>query len=214
MRNIFVILFSVTLVILTALKVDAQESAQTDDVHIIFHSPVPGQALQGTILVEVDINVEGFLSAELSFSYSGDQRDTWFPINEWDDIPSDGFNAEWDTTTITDGEYNLRIIAITDNDQLVALVPGVRVRNYSPIETNTPLPTSTPAPADTNVPTMTAISTITPVPSTPTPLPPNPAQINNRQITSSIGSGAIIALSVLAFIGLYQFIRNRRRKDE
>lgn len=214
MRYIYVIPFLVSLIIFTTLEVDAQESTQTIDVHIIVYSPFSGQALQGTTLVEGEIDVEGFLSAELSFSYYEDQRDTWFLIYEWNEFPSADFSAEWDTTTITDGEYNLRIMVITEDDRLVAHIPGVRVRNYSPLETNTPLPTSTPAPEDTIAPTMTPSSTITPVPSTPTPLPPNPAQINNSQIISSIGNGAIIAVSTYAFIGLYQFIRNRRRKED
>jgi len=214
MRYIYTIPLFVSLIIIPTRKAVAQELTPTNDVQILVSSPVPGAALQGTISVEVDIDVEEFISAELSFSYSRDQRDTWFLISEWDETPSDGFSTEWDTTTITDGEYDLRILVITEDEQHTALIPGVRVRNYSPIETNTPLPTSTPAPEDTIAPTVTSTSTITLVPSTSTPQPPNPAHINNRQITSSIGNGAIIAISALALIGLYQFIRNRRRRED
>ena len=214
MRFIYTLLLLVSLILLTGRKAFAQESTPTIKSQIAIQVPVPGQALQGTILIEIDIEVEKFASAELSFSYSGDQRDTWFLISEWEASPADGFNAEWDTTTITDGEYDLRILVLTEEDQHTAFIQGTRVRNYTPIETNTPFPTHTPAPQDTIAPTMTPTSTRTPLPPTATPLPPNPAHINSRQITTSISRGALIAISVLAFIGLYQFIRYRRRRED
>lgn len=212
MRYIYTISLFVSLIIIPIRKVVAQELTPTSDVPIIVASPVPGAAVQGTILIEIEFELEGAIIAELSFAYSGDQRDTWFLISEWDEIPSNGFSTEWDTTTITDGEYDLRFLVITEDEQYTALIPGVRVRNYSPIETNTPLPTSTSAPEDTIAPTLTSTSTITPIPSTSTPLPPNPAHINNSQITSSLANGAIIAISALAFIGIYQFIRKKSRR--
>ena len=102
----------------------------------------------------------------------------------------------------------------TDQDQIIAYVPGLRVRNYSAIETNTPVPTSTPAPADTHAPLVTSTMTLTPVSFTPTPLPPNPAQIDTRDIGMSIGKGGIVVISIFAILGIYQYIRNRNRKDE
>jgi hypothetical protein len=196
------------------LIVNAQEATITPQIQVMILSPSPGQALQGTILILGDINVEDPILVELSFTYSDDQRETWFLIHEIEDSVPGEINFEWDTTTITDGQYTLRLLVRTDQDQIIALVPGLRVRNYSAIETNTPDPTSTPAPADTHAPTATATTTLTPVPFTPTPLPPNPAQIDTRDIGMSIGKGGIVVISLFAILGIYQYIRNRSRRDE
>lgn len=213
MRYIFTLPLLAALIFLTEREIYAQELIQTEEAHVTIKIPSPGQALQGTILIEIQIDQEEFVSAELSFSYSADKRDTWFLISDWDDVPTGGFNAEWDTTTITDGEYDLRLVVLTEEDQHTTIIPGIRVRNYTPIETNTPFPTNTPAPEDTIAPTMTQTSTITPLPPTVTPLPSNPAHINNRQIASSIGNGALIAISAMTLIGLYQFVLHRRKRE-
>jgi hypothetical protein len=176
-------------------------------------SPVPGQALQGNIQITAEINLDEFLSAELSFAYADDTRDTWFLIREINGPTAEGLSVEWDTSILTDGEYTLRVIVITEQDQFTGIVSGVRVRNYSAIETNTPVPTPTPAPADTHMPTATITSTITPIPFTPTPLPPNPAQLNIREIGISIGRGVLVAFGFLGLFGSYIYIRNRRRRE-
>jgi hypothetical protein len=195
------------------LKVNAQEVTIPPATDVMILSPSSGQALQGTILILGEINTEEPISAELSFTYSDDQRETWFIIHKFEDPLPGEMNFEWDTTTITDGQYNLRLLVRTTQDQIIAMVPGLRVRNYSAIETNTPVPTFTPAPADTQAPIASATMTITPVPFTPTPLPPNPAQIDTRDIWMSIGKGGILVISIFALIGIYQFIRNRSRRS-
>jgi hypothetical protein len=195
-----------------SLGVAAQESTPVPQALIIVLSPVPGQALQGNILIKAEINLENYISAELSFSYTDDPRNTWFLIHEIKKPTNEGLNVEWDTTILTDGEYTLRVIVITEQDQYSKIVPDIRVRNYSAIETHTPLPTSTPAPADTLMPTETLTSTNTPLPLTPTPLPPNPVQLNFRDIWLSIGKGVLFAISALVLFGIYVFIRNRRRR--
>ncbi len=196
------------------LIVNAQETTITPNTQVTILSPSSGQILQGTILILGEINIEEPLSVELSFSYTDDRRETWFIIHEVEGTIPREINFEWDTTTITDGQYTLRLLVRTDQDQIIAFVPGLRVRNYSAIETNTLVPTSTPAPADTHAPTNTATMTQTPVLFTPTPLPPNPAQINTRDIGMSIGKGGIVVISIFAILGIYQYIRNRNRRDE
>jgi len=213
MRRLLPIITLVVPLLFPSLGVTAQETTPIPLAEIIVLSPVPGQALQGNILITAEINLEEYISAELSFSYADDPRDTWFLIHEIKEPVNEGLSVEWDTTILTDGEYTLRVIVITEQDQYSKIVPGIRVRNYSAIETNTPVPTSTPAPADTLMPTATLTSTITPVPLTPTPLPPNPAQLNIRDIGLSIGKGVLFALAALALFGIYVFIRNRRRRD-
>lgn len=213
MRHLFLFTALVSQLLLPSSHAAAQETI-TPEPQVTVLSPSPGQALQGTILISGEIILEGFLHAEVSFSYADDDRDTWFVIHEFEGPEPDGQNVEWNTTTLTDGEYNLRIIVTTDEEQSITYVPGLRVRNYTAIETDTPVPTSTSAPADTPAPTMMPTLTTTPVPNTATPLPPNPAQLNSQDITMSLAKGGIFALGILAIFGIYQFARNRRRRDE
>lgn len=176
-------------------------------------SPSQGDALQGSVPVTGNTAVDGFLRAELTFAYSDDRTDTWFLIFETDQPPSNGSLAQWDTTTLTDGEYSLRLVVTLQNGtQMATTVQNLRLRNYTPIETDTPTPTQTPLPGNTPVPTQTPTPTITPIPPTSTPLPPNPAQLTSQDIALSLGKGAIGAIAALGVIGLYAAVRNAMRR--
>jgi len=181
-------------------------------------APGIGQALQGSVPIEGHIPASGFAGAELSFAYQSDSPRTWFLISELDEIPADPVLARWDTTTITDGEYVLRLVVTNvDGSQTSDTVNGLRVRNYSPIETLTPSPiasTATPEPGDTPVPTTTPTPTISPVPPTPTPLAPNPAQINRMDILINMGRGALAILAFLGLLAIYQTIKSRIRRPQ
>jgi hypothetical protein len=214
MRRLILVVSLVSMLMLPTLVADAQDATITPATQIIILAPAPGQALQGTILINGEINVGQPLTIELSFSYSDNARETWFIIQEIEQANPGEFNLEWDTTTLTDGQYTLRLVVTTEQDQFIAYAPSLRVRNYSAIETSTPVPTSTPAPVDTHAPAATPTMTITPVPPTATPLPPNPAQINTGDISRSIGKGALAALSLFAILGIYQYVRNRSRRRD
>ncbi|NIT60633.1 MAG: hypothetical protein GWN00_31855, partial [Aliifodinibius sp.] len=87
------------------IEVDAQEITDNSRSQIIIIAPEPGGALQGTVLVTGEINTEGALKFELSFSYAEDPRNTWFLIHEIDEEIPQEFSLEWDTNTLTDGQY-------------------------------------------------------------------------------------------------------------
>jgi hypothetical protein len=188
--------------------------APATPAEIGFQSPLPGQALQGIVVISGTTAVQGFHSARLEFAYSENPTNTWFLIQEFTE-PVKGELAQWDTSTITDGIYDLRLsVTLADGKQSKVILTGLRVRNYTPIETDTPtpeLPTATPVPGDTPIPTPTLTPTATPVPPTPTPLPPNPAQLSRRDITGSMGKGALGILGIFALIGLYTSIRRLSR---
>ena len=214
MRRLILVVSLVIMLMLSTMAAYAQDATDAPAAQVIILSPGPGQVLQGTMLITGEIDVEEPLSVELSFSYSENARQTWFIIREIEEAIPGEFNLEWDTTTLTDGEYILRLVVSSGQDKFIANVPGLRVRNYSAIETSTPIPTSTPATEDTHAPSETPTMTITPVPPTPTQLPPNPAQINTGDISKSIGKGALAALSFFAILGIYQYIRNRNRRRD
>jgi len=192
----------------------AQESDPTEDVdQVAITSPTEGQALQGTISVTGHTSVKGFLHAELSFAYTQDLTDTWFLIYESDEPVSIGELTQWDTSTITDGEYNMRlVVTMEDGNHITAQATNLRVRNYTPIETNKPESTVTHSPGDTLVPTITPTPTDTPLPPTATPLPPNPAQITPQDILVTIGIGILLAFIFFALMGLYQLFRSATRR--
>jgi hypothetical protein len=192
------------------------QASRTPAPGVRLQSPQGGQALQGSVPILGNSDITGFQSASLYFGYQGDRTQTWFLIAQSDQAVKDGTLAQWDTTTISDGNYNLRlIVTLSDSSQQVASVEGLRVRNYSAVETNTPTPvtpTATAVPGDTAVPTHTTTPNPTPVPPTGTPFPPNPAQINGVDIASSMGKGALAIIGLFVLMGVYQGIRSLGKK--
>jgi len=215
MLYILIRLFSMSLLLPVGV-LQTQSDPATPGPGPTILSPSPGQALQGIVPITGNIAVQGFQSAEISFTYQGDPRQTWFLIGELNSPVAEGHLLDWDTTTITDGEYSLNLaVTMESGEVLTTTVEGLRVRNYSPIETDTPYPTATPAPGDTTVPTTTPTSSGTPIPFTPTPLPTNPAIITTRDVTLSLGKGVLAVVGMFALIGLYQVTRGiaRRRRE-
>jgi hypothetical protein len=173
-------------------------------------SPLPNEALRGIVPVTVRIDLPDVQTVELTFGYSGDPTRTWFFISQVDGpVPGEKL-ADWDTTTLTDGNYTLRLVVTRqDGSQVVARAVGLRVRNYSPIETDTPVPTATPAPGEPPPPTLTPTRSPTPIFPTPTPLPGNPIQLSTQDLASSLMRGALGAVMVFALLGLYARVRSR-----
>jgi hypothetical protein len=171
-------------------------------------SPEAGQALQGRVPIYTRGLVPDLSSAEISFSYNEDRTNTWFLIAEVEGPQRVEKLADWDTTTITDGTYRLRVsILRTDGQRQEVTVPGLRVRNYSAIETPTPTLSPTPAPGLTPTPTPRPTPTITPIPPTATPLPGNPAQVSQQDVVDNMGRGALGVLAFFALMGGYASLR-------
>jgi hypothetical protein len=176
-------------------------------------SPLSGEVLQGNVTLAGFSALPGFVSAEVSFAYEENPTGVWFLISELTQPVSGGTLAQWDTSVITDGEYTLRLTVMTEDGSIhEALVSGLRVRNYSQIETETPTPitpTNTPAPGSTPA---TAIILPTTRP-TPTALPTNPAVITSQNLATSLGKGALAVVGFFAFLGIYHLVRKVRESD-
>lgn len=178
-------------------------------------APVAGQVVQGSLVIRGSTGTEEFQSYEVGFSYEDDPADTWFLIQESTTPVQDDILAVWDTTTITDGNYTLcLLVTSTDGTQAKSLVNDLRVRNYSPIETDTPTPTpiyvtlAPGLPIASTLPGYTPTPTFTPYPSTPTPLPTNPAVITSSQMVLNLGKGAGVSIALLAILGAYLGLRS------
>jgi hypothetical protein len=149
-------------------------------------------------------DVPGFLSSEIAFAYVTGTKGTWFVIAASDQPVENGTLASWDTTHIADGDCNLRLrVILTDGSHLDAMVPGLRVRNYTPVET--PTPASLPSQATQ---TPSAVPAATPYP-TPTPLPPNPVELTPTNVWKSIGYGGLGAVLLFIILGIYLWLRRK-----
>jgi hypothetical protein len=184
----------------------AKAAAPTEAPQATISLPRPGEALQGVVSINGTTDVPGFRSAEVDFAYQTDSTGTWFLIQQSGTPVKDGALATWDTTTITDGEYRLRVRVFLQNGQLMeSVVSGLRVRNYTVIETSTaearpagqetPTPTATPRP-DFQVKTLEV-----------TPLPTNPAQLTPLAMQASALRGVMAVLGALLAAGLYVGLR-------
>jgi len=199
-----VFLYLITLFSLTAgkaLQVSADAAIQ---------SPLPDEAVQGLVQIKGSTLIEGFSSFDLAFSFENDLTETWFLITQNQSPIADDVLGEWDTSMLSDGDYSLRLtVHRIEASPIVIIIEGIRVRNYSPIETDTPSkPANSITPTAIGItPTSKASIISQSLRSTPTPLAKNPAEINPQEIESSIQRGAIFAGIFLLGLGLYALTR-------
>lgn len=174
--------------------------------------PQSGEVLRGVIPVTGSVDLPGLLSWELAFSYTGDTTGTWFLLATGTERVAAATLYDWDTSLLADGNYNLRLRAITNEGAQETVSQELRIRNYS-VDTPTPTltPTITPSPTLTPtplLPTFTPTPTRTLVP-TPTDLPPNPLVVSQAQVALSLLQGAGLAVALFAVMGLLVYLRNR-----
>jgi hypothetical protein len=186
----------------------------TIDKSIFIQSPREGQALQGVELIEGKIRGEGFQSGTIHFSYAGssEQTRTWFFITEIDGEIEDSsqaeFQVEWDTTQITDGDYDLRVVAeYSGGAAIFELVRNLRIRNYSPVETGTPGPDGSGT-----IESQPQPSTNTPEPEvTSTPIPANPVELGTADLQRVLLISGVVVAGFF-FVGMiYWYLTNRFR---
>ncbi len=97
---------------------------------IIFTSPTPGQEIKGTIEITGTVNIPNFGFYKYEVAPQG--SDTWATILAGRTIVNNGSLGRWDTTALTPGDYQLRLV-VTDN-QGVALSPCVVPVRVVPIQ--------------------------------------------------------------------------------
>lgn len=185
--------------------------AAQDSLPVAITSPAPGDVLRGQVNIIGSTDAPNFVSAQLDFSYASDQAGTWFPLQTLSQPVFDSPLFTWDTTTISDGDYILRLrVFIADGTVQEVQVPIVLQNDAAP--TPTLAPTSTPESVTVLIPTpflLAASPTPTDVPRpTPTLLPANPASLDQTEIYASLGRGALVILGVFALAGL--IVRFRR----
>ena len=179
--------------------------AAQDSPPIAITSPASGDVLRGEVTIIGSTDIPNFASAQLDFAYAyaSDDGDSWFPLAALSQPALDSPLYLWSTTSITDGDYILRLrVNLTDGTFQEVTVP-ITIQNDAPILTPTPIVTSTPSSIGVQIPTaflLAASPTPTEVPRpTPTPLPPNPASLTQTTILTSLGRGAIVIIGLFIF---------------
>lgn len=184
--------------------------AAQDSPPIAISSPAPEEVLRGQVTVTGRLDYASFVSARLEFAYADNPTGTWFTIQAFSQPVVDATLATWDTTSITDGSYTLRLrVLFEDGSSQEAAVP-VQIANDS-LPTPTSEPTRTAEPETALLPTpflLAASPTPTEVPRpTPSPLPPNPISLGRNEVYGSLGRGALVILGLFALAGLILRVR-------
>jgi hypothetical protein len=186
--------------------------AAQDATPLAINSPAPDELLRGQVTITGKIDVPSFLSAQLEFAYVPNPTDTWFIIQSFSQPMTDSTLAVWETTSITDGDYVLRLRVNFEDGTFQEVTVPIKIGN-DVLPTATPEPTAaqTAEPDTILIPTpflLAASPTPTDLPrSTPTPLPPNPVSLGQNQIYASLGRGALVILGLFALAGLIVRVR-------
>jgi hypothetical protein len=180
---------------------------------IAITSPAADEVLRGPVTITGTVDFPSFVSAQLDFAYATNPTNAWFPIQSFSQPIVDSTLATWDTTSITDGDYVLRLrVNFEDGTAQEVSVP-LKIGNDA-MPTLSPTPEATPTPEEITVliPTpflLAASPTPTDLPRpTPTALPSNPVSLEQDEIYASLGRGALVILGMFALAGL--IIRARR----
>ncbi len=139
-------LFSILLALGVWLSAGAQAIGQAEISH-----PKTLDLLSGTVEITGTATSEGPGGYELAFAYLPNPDDIWYVIaeveNGWVEA---GVLATWDTTTVTDGTYSLRLRAwMNDGSEVVQTVSGLVLENASPTDAPAAAQASLPSPAPT-----------------------------------------------------------------
>jgi hypothetical protein len=191
----------------------APQAQSTIAPSIFVQNPREGQALQGLELLDGRIRGDGFTTGKIAFSFAGAPDPTWFFIVDIqpgaDGSAQTSFQVEWDTTQITDGNYDLRVVAeYRDGAAIYELIPNLRVRNHTPVETATTVSISVDSPPGDILP-----ATIEPkLDNTPTPLPPNPVEVRSSDLYQVLKISGIVVVVLFIVGGIYWQTKNRDRR--
>ncbi|MDO9087904.1 MAG: hypothetical protein Q7U53_16980 [Anaerolineaceae bacterium] len=181
---------------------------QLDLVRI--QTPKNGDFIQGSVQIVGTVTGTGFQKAEISFRYQESQLQSWFLINQIDSPIVDDLLANWDTSTIADGTYQIKVLAFYENGrQQETIIENLSVRNYTPFD-----PIKTDSSDETKIlPTSGESIEIVPTPTKkpfPTPIPPNEMIVTQSQFIMTVIQGAILGVLFLFVIALFIIIRRRK----
>jgi len=181
---------------------------QLDLVRIL--SPQKDEVLQGNIDIIGTATGIGFQYAEVSFRFHNSESGTWFLISQIGEPKIDELLTNWDTSTIVDGDYELKIQAYYEDGHTIESILGnLRIRNYSAIETVTPTKIQSQMIESTKIPSEITES-LSSKKLYATPMPNNELEIELQEIMVYAMRGAVIGVLLLIVIGIWLIIRRRQ----
>jgi hypothetical protein len=193
--------FSVIPILILLLLLPAKVLADGD---VAILSPKPGEGVKGRLVVSGYIKASNYTGYELDFSDEGNAAPGWYPITSGTKLADDGVLGIWDTTGISDGNYSLRlVVTLKDGSTSTHTVSGLRVRNYSTMETSTP---GTEL-QETSAPTIQPTSLLPAAQKTVQPIV-NPAAITPGRFQVTMGVGIVLGF-IITFFLVSIFNRNR-----
>jgi len=192
----------------TGSDVNISETPSADGVY----SPTEGSFLSGVL----DIKGTVHSAWDLSFSYRQNSTLGWFFLSQSSEPISNGILASWDTNSITDGNYVLRLRIFSTNEPREILV-NVTVRNKPLIvnASSTPSPTIVFTATETTRPTQIAtpqVEDLQPLPLATTVISsryPNPAVLDSSDIFNNLGKGMLVVLVVFGFAGITRLLARK-----
>lgn len=171
-------------------------------------SPGEGQIVQGNVEVIGTIPGDGFESAELLYGYANDSNDNWFWIASISQPATVSTLTIWDTTTISDGNYRLKLaVYYQDGSTDEFVVDQVLVRNYTVVEAT---PTMEVIAAGTSVEEEPNV-TETPGVFSATAYPQNRASLSINKVEEGFVSGMLVGVFCMVGLGVYTIVRAWRR---
>ena len=202
---------TLALILILGFLVHTPASAQDQPGNTIeITSPLAGEAVQGLAQIAGTVDVEGFQSYSLAFAFHSGAEKNWFPIMQSATPVFNGVIGEWDTSLLVDDMYDLQMtVNIVGEDPIILMIEGLRIRNYTAIETATPRSTQSDQQTTPTVETERSPTT-TPTPNTtPTQLPGNKAAVTSSNLRKALQNGMAIGLIFILFLTLYQSRRGR-----
>jgi hypothetical protein len=203
--NLTVAMITKILIAIFSLFVASSSGAALPE-NIVISYPANGDSVQGVVEIKGTVISDIFSAAEVYFGYANKETENWFLISRLDQPVENGQLARWDTTTITDGEYQIKLVLYKkDGSTEKVTIAPVYVRNYSIEPTTVAVPTNVSANGN-------SVGTSTPVGFVfATPLPMNPAATSEDGTLLSIIIGIVLCLLILLGLLAYRFLYRRNR---
>lgn len=165
-------------------------------------SPQAGQVLQGNVKITGTVLGQGFVSGEVFYAYAQSENATWFLIGSFTQPVANETMAVWDTSTISDGDYQIKVMVKYQNGGTKeTILNPVLVRNYTVAEN-----TATPEETALVIESATLTQVPTPV-AAATPFPTNPGASTIPEVDSSLKMGVSLGVLGILIIGIYSFFR-------
>ncbi len=204
--NLTVAMIANILALLLLVIMNFSRVALPENLSITY--PANDMSIQGVVEITGTVISDSFSSAGVYFSYSNSASENWFLIARLDQPVENGLIARWDTTTITDGEYKLKLLLIkNDGSQSEVIISPLFVRNYTAEPTVAVTPTVVVT--EENMSITPTIGSSSPIYATP--FPQNPASTSEQGLSKAVVWGVGACTLVLTGLVLYGFFNGRNR---